>query len=134
MPTISVIRRALKERLLTIPTLNVYDVVPGQINPPAAVLRRRRGPRPATGGSTAHDYTFVVTIFTSLADDRAAQDRLADFLSPDGKTSIHAALEADNELGGAVDYAMVVDVEDDKIIEFAGIAYIGADVIVDVGA
>lgn len=134
MASISTIRDALKTRLATITGLQVYDTVPGQITPPCAVIRRRRGPSPATLGSTNHDYTFVVTVITSLADDRAAQDKLDSFLSGTGAASIITAIDGDIDLGSTVEYAQVTDIEADEVIEVGAIKYLGADIVVEIGA
>lgn len=131
MATIPQIRDALKTRLDTITGLNVYDTVPGTITPPAAVIRRRSGPRPAALGEAAYDYTFVVTLFASIADDKTGQDTLDTLLSPAG---IFAAINGDVDLGNTVHYAQVTDVEADQIFEYAGVSYFGADVVIDVGA
>lgn len=134
MSTISEIRDALKTRLQTISGLNVYDTVPGAVNPPAAVIRRRRGPTPATLGATNHDYEFAITIVTSLADDRAAQDKLDEFLSGSGALSVMDAIDADADLGDVVEFAQVRAIEEDSVIEYAGVQYLGADIVVFIGS
>jgi hypothetical protein len=134
MPTVSEIRTALKTRLASNPKFQVYATVPGQINPPAGVIRRRSGPRPSTLGATNHDYTFTVTVLTSLADDKSAQLKLDEFLSGDGAASVMEAIDEDPTLNGVVDYAQVSDIEEDRVVEVAGVNYIGADVVIEVGA
>lgn len=134
MATIPQIRDAIKTRLDTVSGLNVYDTVPGQVHTPAAIIRRRSGPRPSTLGATNHDYTFVVTVLTSLADDRAAQDKLDAFLSGGGADSIMAAIDADPDLGSVVEFAQIADIEADQVIEYAGGSYVGADIVIDLGA
>lgn len=134
MSTISQIRTALQTRLATISGLDVYDTVPGTINPPAAIVQRRSGPHPDTLGASRVSYTMQVTVLLGLADDQAAQNALDGYLSPTGADSILAAVDADETLGGKVDYALVVDVEQDAIMEFAGMKMLGAHVVVEVGA
>lgn len=134
MASIGEIRTALKTRLDTINGLNVYDKVPGQVLPPAVVIRRRRGPVPATFGSVQQDYTFSLTVITSLADDTLGQEKLDEFLSGAGANAIVAALDADNDLGSVVEYAHVSEVEADTIFEFGQQSYLGAEVVVEVGA
>lgn len=132
--TIKQIRDALKTRLDSVSGLRVHDTVPSKINPPAAIIRRRSGPRPSTLGSATHDYTFAVTVITSLASDRLAQDKLDDYLSGSGAAAIMAAIDADPDLGSVVDYAQISDIEADEVFEYAGNTYLGADIVIDVGA
>lgn len=134
MATVAGIRDALKTRLSTISGLQVHDTVPGQLNPPAAVIRRRSGPKPSTLGGETHDYTFLVTVVTSLADDRAAQDKLDSYLSGTGATSIIAAIDGDVDLGDTVNYAQVTDIEADQVIEVGNLKYLAADIVVEIGA
>lgn len=134
MASISQIRAALKTRLDTISGLNVYDTIPGQVNTPAVVIRRRRGPTPATFGNERHDYEFALTVVTSPADDRAAQEKLDVFLSGDGASSIIEVLDADSDLQDLVDFAIVRDIEEDSLLEYGGTSYLGADIVVDIGS
>lgn len=134
MASISEIRTALKERLDSISGLHVYATPPGTVNTPAVVIRRRRGPNPATLGSSRNDYEFTLTVITSLANDIAAQDKLDGFLSGDGASAIVQALEADPDLGGLVDYVELREVEADTLIDYSSISYLSADIVLDVGA
>ncbi len=134
MASITQIRSGLKTCVAAVSGLEAHATRPGQVNTPAAVISRRHGPQPATLGPADHDYVFAVTLLVSLADDTAGQDKLDAYLSPSGAGSVVAAIAADEDLGGVVEYAVVTDVEPDQLIEWAGQSYLGADIIVTVGS
>lgn len=134
MATIAGIRDGLRTRLETISGLRVHDTVPGQINPPAAIVRRRRTDYDSTMARGSDDYEFVVTVFVQLASDPKAQDDLDAYLDGAGVKSVKAAVEGDASLGGEVDFARVRQADADQVLEFAGVGYLGVDFIVDVTA
>jgi hypothetical protein len=79
------------------------------------------------------EYTFAITILTSMGDDSLGQGSLDEFLSPAGEFSVMSALEADSDLGGTVEYALVIDVEQDQVYEYGGQSYVGAEIVIAVG-
>lgn len=134
MSTVSQIRTALAAAFATIDGLKGHATVPGQINPPCAVIRRRSGPREDTLRGSTVAYTFTATLFCGAADDKSSQNTLDAYLSPEGGPSVFEALNEDATLGDVVDYAVISDVEADQLIEYAGAMYLGAEVIIEVGA
>lgn len=134
MPSsVSDIRDRLKTRLETIPGLRVHDTVPSQINPPVAVIRRRRIDFDSTMARGSDDFIFVVSLFVQLASDPHAQDALDEYLAGTGTKSVKAAIEG-AALGGDVDFARVTTAEEDGIIEYAGGSFLAVDFLVDVTA
>src|SRR6266496_4990333 len=106
--SIPLIRDALQTRINTIAGLQVYDTMPEQVVLPAAIVY----PSPGTflTYSTldgAADLEFIVIVLVSSAVDDLAQDQLDNFLADSGALSIKAAVDADQSLGGTVDYASV---------------------------
>lgn len=134
MSTVSQIRTALAATLATIDGLTAHATVPGQINPPCAVIRRRSGPQEDTLRGQTVSYVFTATLFCGAADDRSAQDTLDAYVSHDGAPSVFAAINSNPTLGDVVDYAQVDNVEADQLIEYAGVMYLGAEVVIGVGA
>lgn len=132
MTTISQIRDGLAARLATIPGLRVHDTVPGQINPPAAVVRRRQTRYDITLDG-ADDYTMVVTVFVQASNDRTAQDAIDAYIDASGASSVVAAIHVDPTLGGVVDFARVVSAEEDGLTEFAQIEYLAVTFVVEIG-
>lgn len=130
MASVSTIRDELKTRLETISGLRAYDTVPGSVNPPAAVVRRRRTSYDATMARGSDDLEFVVTLFVSSANDRAAQDALDSYLATTGTTSVKAAV--DGNLNSTVSFARVATAEQERLVEYAGITYLAVDFIVEV--
>lgn len=132
MTAITAIRDGLKARLETIPGLRAHDTVPGQINPPAAVVRRTSIAFDATMGRGSDDLTFVVTLFVQVGNDRTAQDALDGYLATSGATSIKAAVEGEETLGGIVSFARVASAGEDVLVEYAGVQYLSVDFVIEV--
>jgi hypothetical protein len=100
MTTLDQVRLGLAARLGTIAGLRVYDMVPADINPPAAFV----------GAPTIEEYrgnqsdgllkaTFEIGIAVSTGDI-SQQLQLFPMLERTGAESVFAALEADRTLGG----------------------------------
>lgn len=131
MASIPAIRDGLKTRLATITGLRAYDVVPGQIAAPAAVVKRRRTNYDVTFGGD-HDFEFTVSLFVQAADQRSAQDALDAYLATSGAGSIIGAIEGDKTLGGIVSFAVVRDAGEDRLVDYAGVEYLSVDFLIEV--
>lgn len=131
MATVDQVRDGLKARLDTISGLNAHARMPNTLNVPAAVATRRSTAFDSSFESD--DWTFAVTVFVRYTDEPTAQTHLDAYLAGSGASSVKAAIEGDPTLGGVVDYAAAVRVERDRIVEWAGIKYLAADVVVEVG-
>lgn len=133
-PTLQQVREAVGVRLQTIPGLNVHAVVVGSITPPAAVV----WPNPEnpadynTSYSASNDYSLVITLLVSRADDPAGQNSIDSYLDPSGTNSIPAAVNG--TLGGLVDDAYVGRARRYGPIDYAGISYFGCEFPVQVMA
>lgn len=129
----STIRDGLKTRLKTISGLRVYDTIPGDINPPAAVITP--GDPAIVYDATqagAQTLNFVVIVFASKASDRTAQDKLDGYLNPTGASSIKAAIEGDDTLGGTADSAAVTTITTYGLSDVAGVDYWTVRAVVEV--
>jgi hypothetical protein len=109
MATLEAIIQAIETRLQTISGLRTNDISPGQITPPCAIVGIP--PIPSyhatfgVGGRWRIEPT--VTVLTSMAMDRAGQQKLLAYADRSGSNSIFAAIEADRTLGGTVEDCVV---------------------------
>ena len=133
MATPAEIREALAAQIgAAVPALQVSPRSPGSITVPAAVVRRRT----TTYGVTmdgADDTTYGVTVFVSFANTDVGTAALDDYLAPDGASSIPAAIDDDPTLGGVVDFAHVASAEGETVRNYAGIDYLSAELVIEIG-
>jgi len=134
MASLSALRDGLKTRLATISGLRVHDTIPGQVNGPAAVVELEAISYDSAMARGADDYVFVVRLVVGTAVDRVGQDKLDGYLAGSGVSSIKAAIEADESLGGIAGPTQVASVRSYGLIEYAGVTYVGAELIVEVTA
>lgn len=123
--SVGAVRLAIAAQLTGIAGLRVYDVWPGIINPPAAVVRRIHTDYSTefNGGDTS---VFGVSLYLPAADTINSQQLLDDYLSRAGSTSVIAALSADSTLGGIARSATVTSVEEEGLTEVSGVTYLSA--------
>lgn len=93
MADVKAIRDRLKSRLSAVSGLRTFDIVPDQLEPPAAFV----APAPGVFASDVtfddeQDFLFVVTVLVAKVVDRVSQDALDVYLS-----------------GGAADIATAID-------------------------
>jgi hypothetical protein len=106
-------------------------------NPPVAVVLPAQGQfidyliAEQTGLA---DYTYRVVILVSKASGRAGTLQLYAYMATRGASSVPAAILADPTLGHVVDYAVPVEAIYAPQINWAGVDYMGAEIIVKVGA
>lgn len=137
MASVSAIRDGLAARLATIDGLRVSDVVPGQVPVPAAIIKPGARGKDAitfdrTFGRGSDELTFSVMVLVSTASDRTAQDALDAYLAGEGASSVKAAIEGDETLGGLVSFAHVVSVREYGLVDYNGVSYLGADFTIEV--
>lgn len=109
MTTLQQIAGALQVRLETVTGLRVYSEPEERAYDPSAEiidLGRRR--RDVGGGQVAR---FAVDVSVSSEDRGWAEavQKLRPYLDATGASSLEAAVEGDQTLGGTVDYAVVVE-------------------------
>ncbi len=107
--TFADIRQGLAERLETIPDLRVFTTVPGQLNPPAALI--------ITGDPfVVYDETFdptdtlnfdIVILVGKGSLSQRIQEQLDAYCSRSGDQSVVQAIHGDDRLGGRVSYVQV---------------------------
>jgi len=106
---IQAIRDGLATNLGTITGLRTSANVPDNPNPPIAVvfLETVEYDDAFRGGLTT--LVFKVMVIVSRADDRTAQRKLNQYISPDGERSIKSAVESDRSLNGLVQTLRLTD-------------------------
>jgi hypothetical protein len=131
MATITAIMDAIEAALTPVEKLRVSAEIPDQINPYPG------GGHAIVGVPSVPDYhrtmanraryiiTPTVTVLTSAALDRRGQRALAAFADPSGPSSIAAALETDQTLGGVVENCIVMDFRPLGLEEVGEIGYYG---------
>ena len=106
-----------------------------QINPPMAVIMPQTGTfiRYSTTMDAETDYSLRVIMLVSEGDSLSGQDLLDGYLSPSGASSIYAAIQAAPTLGGVVSFAAVIEAAAYGLMNFQGIDYLAAHLIVNIG-
>jgi hypothetical protein len=125
--TLEAVMQAIEARLDTIEGLRVSDTVPGQINPPQAIVGVPPVESYPTGLQRHQRPTLAptITVLTSLAMDRVGQLALAAYADPIGARSIPATLAADPTLGGIVSDCMVTRFDPLGLEEVGLLGYFG---------
>ncbi len=130
--SVKAIRLALKDKVNNVPGLRGSDVVVST-EPPVGVVRVESLEYDSSFQGGSHDPVFVVLVLVNPVVDRAAQNKLDDFMDPESSTSVKAAIEADQTLNGTVDFAVVRRVRNSGLVNYFGVDYLGAEFVVETG-
>lgn len=127
---IHTVRSNLAGTVATIDGLRASAFIQPKIVPPMALISPGGGRYDDTfaGSMTAE---FGVLVLVSRADDRSAQARLDDYITPTGTYSVKAAIDADPTLGGSVGTASVIGWSDPAEFEVGGASYFGVEFTVE---
>ncbi len=123
------IKRGIKARLETIPGLRAITFEPEEWSDfPLAVIKtgRRSAPRVGVNGSRVVT-DLVATVVAGGSKSRDAYDALDSYIAPSGKMSVEAAIAGDRTLGGYVERARLIGVENVRIVRMGRGRYVGAD-------
>lgn len=123
---------ALADVLAEVPGLRVYDYLPGQVEPPAAMVRPDSIAYASSLQAGSHDLTLVVLVLVSGVHEATSQRAMRAFIDPTGETSIPAAIAAEPTLGDVVDDAKATSLRSFGQMEYAGIPYLAAELVVEV--
>jgi len=107
----SQVRDGLKTRLQTISGLRVFDLIPENPQPPAAVVGQLDLNFDIDNARGLDLATIEVFVLVQRFSERAGQDKLDAYLSGTGATSVKAAIEGDKTLGGACSTLRVLSAE-----------------------
>ena len=133
--TITQARSALATQLATIDGLRTASTRAAQITPPMAVVMPGQGTfiRYKTTLSGSADLVFRIVLLLAAADSSIGQDAMDPYLATSGDQSILAAVQADDTLGGVVEYAEVMDATGYGLINWNGVDYLGCSFTVVAG-
>jgi len=106
---IQAIRDGLATNLATISGLRTSGDVPDNPNPPIAVVFLESVQYDEAFRDGLTTMIFKVMVIVSRADDRTAQRKLNQYISPDGDRSVKSAVESDRSLGGLVQTLRLTD-------------------------
>jgi len=132
--TIAQVREAIAAALASLSEqagVRVHATYPGQVIPPAVVVRRVRTSFASQfdGGDT---HQMAVSVYVPTSDTVTAQELLDDLVSPTGPRSIIALLDRDQSLGGVVRSTNPTSVDEEGLVDLSGIATLSASVFVTV--
>lgn len=136
MGALVAVRDGLATRLAAISGLRVYDTVPDSVAVPAAVVTIAPGDfldYDVTLSDGADNLHFSVLLLVSKASERAGQDQLDGYLAPTGASSVKAALEGDNTLGGVSQWVAVSSARNYGYRTVGDTEYLGCELAIDVG-
>ena len=111
-----------------------YAYAPDAVDPPVAVVLPSSGDFVAydTAMDGKDDYELVVKLIVSAAYSRSAQAELLGYLSRTGTNSILTAIYADPTLGSVVSDLSIAGARGYGDVEWAGVVYYGAELVVTV--
>ncbi len=117
MSTLSNVRSGLKTRLETISGLRVFDTWPDTVIPPCAIIRLAPGSQPHTTFSGNGSHNFEITVLVQISTLDRAQEALDLYIDHSGDSSIIAALEGSNTLGGNCEYFLTGEWDEPTVRE-----------------
>jgi hypothetical protein len=131
---VNTITTALANQLATT-GIRAFPNAPGQVVPPCVVVIPNR---PAIVYGQTFDgevqLNLLAIVLISAANDNTGQVALNAVLASSGPSSITAAVQKDPTLGGAVEFAVVLQVSTYGLVEYAGQQYMGATFGIQCGA
>lgn len=115
--------------------ISAFGTAPGQVVPPAAIVIPNR-PAILFGQTFDGEVTvnLLAIVVLSAANDNTGQVALNAVIASSGPKSVAAAVQADPSLGGTCEFAVVMQVSQYGLIEYAGQQYMGATFLVQCGA
>ena len=124
------VRAGITNALTNVNNLRIYEWIPSQVAPPAAVVSL------GTGSYDA-DYndgmlvTYSVLVMLTRADDQHGQERLDEFLGQ-GNDSVYHVIDADPTLDGSCDSCRVTGWNNPGTFNIGGIEYLGVEINLEV--
>jgi hypothetical protein len=131
---LSDIRKGLAGQLAQVRGLRVFEQVPEQINPPAAVITRASVDYSVNAGGGLTEWSMQVQLVAGRMADQQSQRQIDAWLSWEGAQSVRAALEADRTLGGNCQTSRVTTADALVSIQVGDSEYIGVTLNVTVWA
>ena len=127
MATLSEIRDGIATNLSTISGLRTTGHIPGQINPPYAVISPDGIEYHKAFRNGFNTYNFTISVVVGQAESRTAQTILDAYCSPTGATSIKSAIESDKTLAGKAFNLVVSDMRNYGSTTIGETTYLAAE-------
>jgi hypothetical protein len=121
--SLATIRAGFGAALRTIPGLNVDEYIVEGVRPPHAMVDCEIE-YDLTFARGAHQYTFVVMLFTQRSNPEQSQLSLDELRDPENTGGIKQILEGDTTLAGLVDYVRVTRVDRPQIATVGNADYL----------
>lgn len=124
------VRAGITNALQNIENLRIYEWVPSQVSPPAAVVSLGIGQYDADldNGMIVN---YGVLVMLTRADDQKGQARLDEFLGQ-GTNSIFNVIDSDPTLTDSCDSCRVTSWDNPGTFTIGGIEYLGVEVNLEV--
>lgn len=107
MASLAELRDGIATNLATISGLRTTGYIPGQVNPPYAIVTPDSIEYHKAFANGVSSYSFTITVVVGQADSRTAQATLDAYCSPTGSSSIKSAVESNRTLSGKA-YDLIV--------------------------
>jgi hypothetical protein len=127
MATLSEIRDGIATNLATIVGLRTSGVIPGQVNPPYAVITPEGIDYHRAFANGFNTYNFTITVVVGQADSRSSQKALDAYCTPSGASSIRSAIESDKTLSGKAFDVMVSEMRNYGSTTIGETTYLAAE-------
>lgn len=99
--TIANIRSGIATNLRTISGLRVFEEIPDQVSPPAAIVQLNNIEYHQAFSGGLNIFRFTVRVIVGRAAERQAQRNLDTYAEPTGASSVKGAIESNRTLSGA---------------------------------
>ena len=127
MASLSAIRDGIATNLATISGLRTTGHIPGQVNPPYAIITPDSIDYHKAFANGVNTYNFTITVIVGQADSRTAQSTLDAYCSPTGSSSIKSAVESNRTLSGIAYDLMVSDMRNYGSTTIGETTYLAAE-------
>jgi len=134
MARLADIRNGLATSLAAITGLRVHKTIPDQVAVPAAIIGLPEIEYDLAMRGTASKFTIPVRIYASKASERAAQEKVDEFMEASGDKSVKQAIETDPSLAGAAHTVRVSAAKGYGVYAVGGVDYLGVEFVVEVVA
>lgn len=124
------VRAGISDVLQNVNNLRIYEWIPSQLSPPAAVVSLGTGQYDAdfNDGMVVN---YGVLVMLTRADDQHGQERLDEFLGQ-GSDSVYYVVDANPTLNGSCNSARVISWNNPGTFSIGGIEYLGVEVNIEV--
>jgi len=127
MASLAAIRDGIATNLATISGLRTTGHIPGQVNPPYAIITPDSIDYHKAFANGVNSYNFTITVVVGQADSRTAQATLDAYCSPTGSSSIKSAVESNRTLSGIAYDLMVSDMRNYGSTTIGETTYLAAE-------